>query len=257
MQADTTFGSALKGWRAQRRMSQLDLGLTADVSARHISFLETGRSRPSRSMVMHLCETLQVPRPSRNALLNAAGFAQAYRRREPDDTDLAPVHAAIDWTLERHDPYPAMALDRHWTIVKANRCATMLIAAIGLKQGDSLLAAMLNTEQMAQALENWTEVARHMIACLRTESHHVGGDKVLDAAAEALTAAIGPLAPEATGPLPAVIPARYRTGDMILSLFSTLAQFGTAEDIALAELRIELLFPADEETRTALLAMTP
>lgn len=255
MQADTTFGSALRDWRAQRRMSQLDLGLTADVSARHISFLETGRAKPSRSMVMHLCETLDVPRPARNTLLNAAGFAQAYRRREPDDADMAPVRAAVDWTLERHDPYPAMALDRHWTIVRANRCASILIGAIGLAEGDSMLEAMLNTDRMSQALENWTEVAHHMVARLRIESNHFGGDKVLDAAAKTLAATIDPLAHGATGPLPAVIPARYRAGDMTLSLFSTLAQFGTAEDIALAELRIELLFPADDQTRQALHAM--
>ena len=123
---DTAFGVALKEWRVQRRLSQLDLGLAADVSARHISFLETGRARPSRTMVLHLSEHLDLPRPVRNTLLNAAGFAPAYRSRDLGADDMRHIRDAVAWMLERHDPYPAMALDRHWTLVKANGTATML-----------------------------------------------------------------------------------------------------------------------------------
>ena len=168
---------------------------------------------------------------------------------------MAHVRAAVDWTLERHDPYPAFALDRHWTIVRANRTAGILVSGIGLSEGDSLLEAMTDTDRMAAVLENWREVAQHMIARLRTESGHLGGDPVLDAAANTLASELGPHVPEVNGALPAVIPARYRAGDMVLSFFSTLAQFGSAEDIALSELRIEMMFPADDATREALHAM--
>mgnify|MGYP001829145186 CR=1 FL=1 len=250
-----SFGEALRLWRGQRRMSQLDLGLTANVSARHISFLETGRARPSQSMAMQLCETLEVPHSARNAFLGAAGFAPAYRRRELNDDDMAHVRAAVDWMLTRHDPFPAFALDKHWRVVKANSSATLLLSGIGLGEGDSLLNAMLDPELMSAALENWQEVAQHMTVRLRTESAHLGGDAVLDKAVEQLTRMTGAGSHGVTGMLPAVIPARYRAGAGTLSFFSTLAQFGTPEDIAVAELKIEMMFPADDATRDALLAM--
>ena len=109
----SSFGTALKEWRGRRRMSQLDLGLAANVSARHISFLETGRSKPSRSMVRLLCDSLEVPHVACNAVLTAAGFAPTYRRRDLEDDDMTQVRAAVEWTLQRHDPFPAMALDKH------------------------------------------------------------------------------------------------------------------------------------------------
>ena len=251
---DTTFGAVLKEWRGKRRMSQLDLGLTANVSARHISFLETGRARPSRPMVASLCEALEVPRAARNAVLNAAGFAPAYRRRPLDDAEMAHVRSAVDWMLDRHVPYPAMALDRHWRVVKANGPMRAMLAALGLGEGDSLLDAMLDAGRMQQAIENWEEVARHLIARLRTESAHLGGDAELDRAVASLVATIGPTATAAPDQaLSAVIPTRYRAGDAcILSFISTMAQFGTAEDIALSELRIEMMFPADAATLAAL-----
>ena len=252
---ETAFGPVLKDWRTRRRLSQLDLGLAANVSARHISFLETGRAAPSRPMVTQLCETLEVPRSARNAVLNAAGFAPLYRSRDLDEAEMAPVRAAVDWILERHNPFPAMALDRHWTLVKANAASAMLLGAVGLSEGDSLLEALVDTQRMKPVLENWPEVAQHMIARLRIESAHLGGDPVLDDAAQALVDDLGPELPNVGGVLPAVIPARYRAGERVLSLFSTLAQFGTAEDVALAELKIEMLFPADDATRDVLLAM--
>ncbi len=253
---ETPFGDGLREWRAQRRMSQLDLGLAAEVSARHISFLESGRAKPSRSMVLQLCETLSVPRSARNVLLNAAGFAPAYQARDWHEPGMAQIHEAVDWMLQRHAPYPALALDRHWTIVRANMPATFLIAAADLKEGDNLLHAMTNTEMMKDLLENWQEVAQHMIMRLRTESSHLGGDKVLDAAARKLVASLAEEDWHNDGVLPPVVPARYRAGTGTLAFFSTLAQFGTAEDIALAELKIEMMFPADEATKTALLNLS-
>ncbi len=244
-----SFGMHLKGWRHRRRMSQLDLGLAANVSSRHISFLETGRSNPSQPMVLQLCDCLEVPRAARNMLLTAAGYAHAYRRRDLDEQDMAQVRAAMAWTLERHDPYPAMALDRHWTLVDMNKAATMLLSGTGLAKGDSLLELMTDLDHLQLILENWEEVAQHMIARLRTESQHLGGDPILDQAIAKFAAAVGEHRWMSPGTLPAVVPARYRAGAAVVSLFSTLAQFGSAEDIALAEIKIELMFPADEASR--------
>lgn len=252
---ETTFGMMLKDWRRQRRMSQLDLGLTANVSARHISFLETGRAKPSRTMVLQLCEVLETPRATRNSLLNAAGFAPAYRSRKLDQADMAQVCAAVDWTLMRHDPYPAFALDRHWQLVKTNRSAQMLLAAVGLVEGDSLLAVMTDQERMMALFENWREVTQHLLTRLRTESNHLGGDDLLDEAAAQMAKMLGGDLWESEGVLPAVITTHYRAGQGCLAFFSTIAQFGTAEDIALAELKIEMMFPADEATRMSLLEL--
>ena len=250
---DKTFGSLLKDWRNARRMSQLNLGLAANVSARHISFIETGRSKPSRSMVLQLSETLDVPRPQRNALLNAAGYSAAYRKRDLDADDMTHVRAAVEWTLARHDPFPAIAVDRYWAVVSANRSANMLLAGIGVGVGDSMLEAITRSPDVRATIDNWPDVARYMAARLRTESLHLGGDPVLDEAADRLAREAGPL-PADAAPLPAVVPTTYRAGGMVLSFISTLAQFGSAEDIALADLKIELMFPADDATRDMLMA---
>ncbi|MGI9510599.1 MAG: helix-turn-helix domain-containing protein [Geminicoccaceae bacterium] len=252
---DNAFGSQLKTWRERRRLSQLDLGLGANISARHLSFLETGRSKPSRPMVMMLCEQLDVPRTERNALLNAAGFAPAYRSRDWSEDDMAPVRAAVDWTMARHDPYPAFVLDRHWTLVKVNRSAAAMLRGLDLGEGGSLLDAMTDAEMTSALFENWEEVMHHMLARLRTESLHLGGDAILDAAVAKLSEALGKTASAPAGPLAAIVPARYRSGEMTLSFLSTIAQFGTAEDIALADLKIEMLFPADDATRQVLVGM--
>ena len=249
-----TFGALLKEWRGQRRMSQLDLGVAADVSARHISFLETGRSKPSQAMVMHLSETLEIPRTVRNRLLNAAGFSVAYEKRDLGDEELEYVNAAMDWTLKRHDPYPAIALDRYWCIVRANMSATALLAGMNISEGDSLLDAFAEPGPVRESIENWAEVSRHLIARLRTESAHLGGDPVLDAAIGRLADSLPMGETEYRGALPAVITANYRTGAMTLKFFSTISQFGSAEDIALADLKIEMMFPADAGTKAALMA---
>lgn len=247
-----SFGSLIRGWRHQRRMSQLDLAMIANVSARHISFLETGRANPSRSMVLALAESLGVPRATRNVLLNAAGFAQTYRARDLDDDEMASVREAMDWMLDRHCPYPAMALDRHWRLKRTNAVAATLLEGMALSIGDSLLDALADGGAFAEALLNADEVAHHLARRVRTESAHLGGDPLLDRAASRLSAVPDEGASDTHDAMPAIIPARFRFGDQVLSLFSTIAQFGSTEDIALADLKIELMFPADEGTRAAL-----
>lgn len=255
---DGSFGTILKDWRGRRRISQLDLALAANVSARHIAFLETGRSNPSREMIAQLSDALTVPRSDRNAMLNSAGFASTYKARDLDDEDMVYVRSAVSWTLERHDPYPAMAVDRHWRLVQANQSATALFSAVGISVGMSLLDAAISSPSMRKAVVNWPEVVRHMYHRLRTESAHLGGDPILDAAVEKLGQEIRDDSASENAELPAVVPTIYRAGETTLSFFSTIAQFGTAEDIALADLKIELMFPADDFTREALSAqVTP
>jgi len=251
----TEFGAGLKHWRQQRRMSQLELGLSANVSARHISFLETGRSRPSRGMVMQLCEELAVPRPQRNHLLTAAGLAPAYQKRDLDAADMQPAEAAVSWMLERHGPFPAIAMDRHWHVLQLNQTATRLLAGMAIGIGDSLLEAFLNNAAIQQSLKNLSEVALHTRARLRTESAHLGGDPVLLDAADRLSGLIDEDLATNQGILPAFVPTTYMFGGMSMSFFSTFSQFGTAEDIALSEIKIEMMFPADDATRDLLMAM--
>ncbi len=243
------FGAVLKEWRSKRRLSQLELGLTANVSARHIAFMETGRSRPSRSMVMQLGEVLDVPRGERNRMLDVAGFRPAWAARALSAGDMQPVRNAITRIIDRHDPYPALVIDRHWNIVMSNQSGGVVLAAFGIAEGGSILTAMLEPGRAATLIENWPEVAAHTLARLRTESLHLGGDATLDAAAKQL--ARDPVLQSAPklSDMPAVIPARYRMHGQTFAVFSTILQFGSAEDIALADLRIELLFPADEATR--------
>lgn len=248
----TTFADGLKHWRNTRRLSQLGLAVAAGVSSRHISFLETGRAGPSREMVLHLAQALEVPRAARNGLLGAAGFAPVYGRQPLDSDAMAPVRAAMLRTISRHDPYPAVVLDQVWRLVALNRSATWLMGILGLGEGDSLLDFAADPQRAAGLIVNWGEVGHHTLLRLRNESLHAGGIAALDRAAERLAQDPAVAAWRPTGPLPPVIPARLRVGDVELSLFSTLAQFGSAEDIALADMQIELMFPADEASRALL-----
>lgn len=249
------FGAGLKQWRQQRRMSQLELGLSANVSARHISFLETGRSRPSRGMVMQLCEELAIPFPERNHLLTSAGLAPAYQKRQLGAADMQPAEAAMSWMLQRHDPFPAIAMDRHWHVVQLNPSATRLLSGMSIEVGDSLLEAILNSPELQNSIANLSDVAIHTRARLRTESAHLGGDPVLNDAADRFSDLIEEELESTQGILPAFVPTIYTFAGMSMSFFSTFSQFGTAEDIALSEIRIEMMFPADDATRDLLLAM--
>lgn len=205
-------------------------------------------------MVLQLCETLDVPLPAQNTLLHAAGFAEIYGHRGLSDQELAHAHQAVEWTLQRHAPYPAMALDKYWTIVKANHAATLLLNAVGLAEGSSLLDAMQNSERLKAAITNWQDVLRHMVTRLRTESARLGFDDVLNRAATQLASQLDDRKLE----LPAgqaVLSTHYVLNGLQLSLFSMLAQFSSAEDITLADLRVELMFPADQKTKDCLLSI--
>lgn len=244
------FGRELRRWRDLRRVSQLQLSLEAGVSSRHLSFLESGRAQPSRAMVLRLAEHLGVPREARNTLLGAAGFAPAWRRRAADDAELAPLTGALRRLLDRHAPFPAIAFDRRWRITDANGPAVQLFGGFGLGPGASLLEALLDGQGLGAAIENLPDVARETAARLRAELAHFGPDPELEAAA-ARFAGLG--AQAASDPGDAVVtPVRLRAGEVTLSFLTTLAQFGSANDIALADMRIELFFPLDAATERML-----
>lgn len=247
----TQYSDLLKQWRKQRRMSQLDLAVEADVSARHISFLETGRSRPSSAMIVHLSEVLDVPIDARNQMMHATGFASRYAATPLDSKTMAPIIEAVSWTLERHAPYPGLALDRLWRIVKLNAPATKLFAPLGLEEGGSLLNLVTNP-MMPDLIENWPEVAHHTMLRLRAESTAAGGIPELEAAIQHLADHV-----QMTSDIPSnpTIPTIYRFGDQRLSLFGTIAQFSTINDETLDDLRIELFFPADQESADFLSSM--
>lgn len=246
----TDFSHTLKTWRQARRFSQLELALQANVSARHISFLETGRARPSRDMIARLGEALELPLGARNTMLTHAGFAARFENRRWDTAEMAPVRAAVDHMMTRHAPYPAIALDREWHLIRMNEPAKQIYGMLGMAEGDSLLSLMLSDDLPAM-IANWPEVAHHTALRLRTESAAAGGIRVLDDAAKKLGDVPRPDAP-APG---AVVPIILAMGGLSLSLFGTIAQFGTPEDVTLDEMRIELFFPADDASKTALIQL--
>lgn len=249
------FGGQLRNWRGKRRMSQLQLALVADVSARHIAFLETGRAKPSRHMVLRLGEALEVPRAERNLMLDAAGYRAAYARRPLDSATMAPIRRAISHMIAGHMPYPAFVFDRCWTVMDANASGHAMLSGFGLTAGDSFIDFLLQPGQGAELVENWHEVAGHLAARFRLESAHLGGDAMLERAAEALACEVGEGDHGVSGDLPPVLAVRFRFGGMVYPMFSTITQFGTADDIALADIKIEMFFPSDDACEAFFLSM--
>jgi transcriptional regulator with XRE-family HTH domain len=253
-------GELLREWRQRRHLSQLDVSLDAAVSARHLSFIETGRSRPSREMVLHLAEYLEVPLRERNALLLAAGYAPAYAETPLADGAMAPVRAAVDKVLSGHEPYPAVIVDRRWDLVSANASAGRLMALVDpalLQPPVNAMRLMLHPDGLARHVVNLAEYSAHLLSRLRREAL-LAGDAELDALHAELRGYPGVRdgSPVAEPEELVVAPLRLRTPAGELSLFSTIATFGTALDITAAELAIEAFYPADTATADALRAGT-
>lgn len=242
-----TFGTILKTWRQRRRMSQMALALESNVSTRHVSFLETGKSAPSRDMVLRLAETLSVPGHVRNEWLLAAGFAPAFRQRALDEEELRPFRRAVTRLLDGHDPYPGWALDGGWRIVQANGAGESLLRHLGIEPGDSLVAAIVDDPTLGGALVNWEETVSHLAARLGAEARR-RGDPDTAAAASRLKRTAGHAAH--TAPVPAAFPTQILYREQVVSLVSVQALFNTAADLTLADLRIELFFPLDKASET-------
>jgi transcriptional regulator with XRE-family HTH domain len=253
---DSPVGTLLKDWRRRRRLSQLDLALEAGVSARHLSFVETGRSKPSAEMVLTLAERLEVPLRERNQLLLAAGYAPRYAARSLDDPALAPIRDALGHVLAGHEPYPALAVDQHWNLVASNGALTLLLEGVAddlLRPPANTLRIALHPEGMAPHVINLAEWRGHLLHRLERAAG-MTGDPELRALYDELVAYPGP---DDTGPPPTsdvMVGLRLATAAGRLSFFSTITTFGTPLDITVAELSIEAFFPADAGTAAALAA---
>lgn len=257
-----SFGDHLRTWRQQRHLSQLELADEADISTRHVSFMETGRTNPSRDMVLRLCERLAIPLRERNTLLVAAGYAPMYRERALDDPALAAARQAVELVLKGHEPCPAIALDRCWNVVAANRAAQALLAAHVnpelLVPPVNVFRLSLHPDGLASRIANLAQWRHHLFERLRQQIHATADPALLALQAELLDYP----APEESPPLimagemlGVVMPFCFESVHGMLSLISTTTIFGTPVDVTLQELAVESFFPADAFTAQVLREM--
>jgi len=256
MHTSRPIGDHLRAWRQRRRMSQLDLASEASISTRHLSFVESGRSQPSRDMVLHLAERLDVPLRDRNVLLVSAGFAPVFPQRELEDPQLDVARRAIELVLNGHEPYPALAVDRHWQLITANRAVKRLLTGAApslLKDPINVLRLSLHPDGLAPRIANLGEWRQHLLERLRRQVD-MSADPVLAALLDELRSYPCPARPgrphgQSFGDLGGVVvPFRLVTEAGLLSFFSTTTVFGTPLDITLSELALEAFFPADAAT---------
>ena len=248
-------GEHLREWRARRRMSQLELALDADISTRHLSFLETGRAQPSRDMVLHLAERLDVPLRERNVFLAAAGYAPIFGERSLDDPALAAARAAIDLVLAAHEPYPAIAVDRHWNLVSANLAVQLLLRGVArelMQPPVNVLRLALHPDGLAPRMENLAEWRAHLLARLRRQIELSADGKLIELMRE-LERYPAPHggnrhATDDRTAADVVLPLQLKTEYGVVSLFGTVTVFGTPIDVTVAELALECFYPADPET---------
>lgn len=260
--APLAFGEHLRHWRQRRRLSQLDLAHEADVSTRHLSYVETGRASPSREMVLRLSERLDIPLRERNALLVAAGYAPMYRESGLDDPSMAAARQAVERVLKGHEPFPALALDRHWNMVAANAAVSHLLAGVDaalLQAPVNVLRLSLHPQGLAPRIANLGQWRSHLLERLRQQVHATG-DGTLATLMEELRQYPLPASADdlqLEGELLGVaMPFRFRTDGGVLNFISTTTVFGTPVDVTLQELAVESFFPADDFTAQALRALS-
>jgi transcriptional regulator with XRE-family HTH domain len=247
-------GELLREWRARRRRSQLDLALEAGVSSRHLSFVETGRSRPSAELLIALADCLDVPLRERNTMLLAAGHAPRYARRSLDDPEMQPVLSSLQRMLDAHEPYPGVVIDRAWNVLLANQAAhalTVGVPAHVLAPDLNVFRVCLHPEGLAARTINFDEWAAYLLGQLR-RTIVLTGDPDLRALERELrgypTLQTMPDSVAAGDDRQVLVPLEIAVGDTVMSLFTTLTTFGTPRDITLDELSVELFFPNDAVT---------
>ena len=253
--AQAGFHLACKKWRQFRKLSQLDLALEADISQRHISYLETGRSQPSREMVLRLADAMDVPLRERNTLLQAAGFAGEFQESHLDEPQMAPVLDAVNSVLAHHDPLPAILVDRFWVVQKANRAAQhlfdMAASMTGMQHEGPLNIALmtLHPKGMRNFISNWQQVLPLFVRRLRSEAM-ASGDPQVQARLSEYLQLVGQIEePQVnSADLLPVMPVVLEMGGVKLSLFSVISTFGTPQDITTDELRMEAFYPTDSQT---------
>jgi transcriptional regulator with XRE-family HTH domain len=250
----STIGKKLHDWRRRRRLSQLDLAGDAEISARHLSFIETGRAKPSRSMLLRLAETLDIPLRERNAWLLAAGFAPTYPEHALDSEALRPALDMVETLLAAHLPFPALAIDRHWTLICANAAIAPLLAGIApplLEPPVNVLRLSLHPQGLAPRIANLFEWKDHLLHRLARQIADTADPILADLAEELRRYPAG--TPSPTHPASAIaVPLQLRSEHGMLSFLSTTMVFGTPLDVTVSELAIETFLPADAATAAAL-----
>jgi transcriptional regulator with XRE-family HTH domain len=256
----TPVGGLIRQWRQRRRLSQLDLASDAGISTRHLSFVETGRAQPSREMLLHLSEQLDVPVRERNVLLVAAGYAPIFPERPLEHPALAAARAAVDLVLERQKPYPAFAVDRHWQIVASNAVLPALYDGVApelLKRPVNAMRLSLHPRGLAPRILNLGEWRAHLLFRLRRQVELTADAVLIDLLREVASyPAAGPPVHVTGLEHEIVVPFRISSPEGPLSFFSMTTVFGTPVDVMLSELALELFFPADDETVSSVQRMT-
>ena len=247
-----TFGPLLKSWRSRRHISQLDLALDAGMSQRHISFLETGRSKPSRYAVRQICEALEMPAAEHDVMLVSAGFAPQAADASWNEDIRAAVDISIDHVLRGHEPYPAVSIDRIWNLQRANESAMAFFAVAGGTGQPNLLRDLFSPGTLRDNIRNWPEVTRALFRLLDLEvarrPHDEDGKNLLDEL-KALPGVADAIAARSTEHPAPVLSIEFLIDGAKLKLFSLIATIGMSMDATLDDLRIETLLPADEQTR--------
>jgi transcriptional regulator with XRE-family HTH domain len=257
-----TIGEHIREWRQRRRLSQLDVALEAEISQKHLSFIESGRASPSRQMVLRLAEHLQVPLRERNAMVLAAGFAPVFAERSLDDPALAPARAAIDLILKGHEPFPALAVDRHWTLVAANAAVHRLLGLVTdpqlLEPPVNVLRLSLSPGGLGPHIVNIGDWSAHVFARLRQQLALTADRRLASLIDELRAMPAGAMSQETAAASPyggIAMPLMLRTPAGTLSLISTVTIFGTPIDVTVSELALETFYPANAETAALLRAM--
>ncbi|MCU0237885.1 MAG: helix-turn-helix transcriptional regulator [Pyrinomonadaceae bacterium] len=254
IETQTTVGNLLKLWRERRRKSQLELALDAEISTRHLSFVETGRAKPSREMILLLAENLEIPLRERNKILITGGYAPIFSEKTLDDVSLSAVRTAIDLILQGHEPFPALAVDRYWNMVAANKVVPILLDEVSpklLENPINVLRLSLHPEGLAPKIVNFTEWRNHILKRLRKQAD--------DSADEELEKLFDELSSykfngkinekESNSHHEIIVPLQIQSKFGVLSFISTVTVFGTPIDVTVSEIALETFFPADEKTR--------
>jgi len=257
--ATTGFGPGLRWWRQRRGFSQLDLAGAAETTQRHLSFLESGRAGPSREMILRLAGVLDLPLRQQNALLLAAGFAPAWRESELSAPELAEVNSALDYMLTQQEPYPAFVVDRRWTLLRANTGAVRLTefllgpapATAAEAEPVNLAVALVSPDVLRPFIENWEEVALYFLRGVQADAIADGTRETADLLTRLFAfdgvPALSRVLPQGEPRAPVLV-IRFRKGDTLLRLFTTIATLGTPQHVTVQEIRVECFFPMDEAT---------
>lgn len=252
--AEPTVGKLIREWRTRRNLSQMALASDSAVSTRYLSFIETGRARPSREMVLHLAEQLDVPLRERNRLLLSAGYAPFFAQRSLEDEDMTPVREALDRFLDAHRPYPALIVDGHWNMVAANDGIDLLTRGVApelLEAPANVFRIALHPDGMAPRILNFDEWSGHLISRVRRQAALTGDPEMIELYEE-LSSYPGVSLEHIVDTAAPLLLHRLQLADQELSFFSTVTTFGTATDVTLSELSLEAFYPADDATKRTL-----